>query len=237
MRFWLVSAAALAGIAATLALGAWQLSRAAQKVAVQAAIDARSQLPVLDGAALAQLAPQDLQDRRVQLRGQWLAQHTVFLDNRQMQGHPGFYVVTPLALQGPGQGTVVLVQRGWAPRNFLDRASLPPVVTPAGLVEVAGRMAPPPGKLYEFQGKAAGAIRQNLDLADFSAETRLALLGLSVVQAGAASEGLLRDWPQVDSGVGKHYGYAFQWFALSGLMAVLYVWFQFIAPRRTQRLA
>lgn len=236
-RFWLVSAAAAAGVAATLALGFWQLSRAAQKEALQAGIEARSHLPVLDGAALARLPAQALQDRTVQLRGQWLAQHTVFLDNRQMQGHPGFYVVTPLALQGPGQGTVVLVQRGWAPRNFLDRTRLPQVATPGGTVEVAGRMAPPPGKLYDFKGGRGGAIRQNLDLADFSAETRLSLLGLSVVQAGAASDGLLRDWPQVDSGVGKHYGYAFQWFALSGLMAVLYVWFQFIAPRRTQRPA
>jgi cytochrome oxidase assembly protein ShyY1 len=30
-----------------------------------------------------------------------------------------FYVVTPLLLEG--SGAVVLVQRGWAPRNFVDR--------------------------------------------------------------------------------------------------------------------
>lgn len=49
-----------------------------------------------------------------------------------------------------------------------------------------------------------------------------------VVQTGAPSEGLLRDWPSVGSGVHKHYGYAFQWFGLCGLMALLYVWFQFV---------
>ena len=58
------------------------------------------------------------------------------------------------------------------------------------------------------------------------------MTGLSVQQTGAASEGLLRDWTEPGSGVEKHYGYAFQWFALSALIAILYVWFQFIAPRR-----
>jgi surfeit locus 1 family protein len=57
-----------------------------------------------------------------------------------------------------------------------------------------------------------------------------------VQQTGARSEGLLREWPVLGSGVDKHYGYAFQWFALSGLIAILYVWFQivrrFIFPRR-----
>jgi surfeit locus 1 family protein len=93
-------------------------------------------------------------------------------------------------------------------------------------------MAPPPGKLFQFGGAGTGPIRQNLDLAQFRAETGLALLDLSVEQSGQASEGLLRDWPAVASGVEKNYGYAFQWWALSVLIAILYVWFQFIAPRR-----
>ena len=98
-------------------------------------------------------------------------------------------------------------------------------------------MAPPPAKLYEFAPAGQGAIRQNLDLAQFRAETRLPLLELSVQQAGAPSEGLLREWPQVASGAGKNYGYAFQWWALAGLIAFLYVWFQFVVPRRTARRA
>ncbi|KAB7565604.1 SURF1 family protein, partial [Verminephrobacter sp. Larva24] len=88
-----------------------------------------------------------------------------------------------------------------------------------------------------FQGGdgASSRIRQNLDLAAFRAETGLALANLTVLQTGPASEGLRRDWPAIDTGVDKHYGYAFQWFGLCGLMAVLYVWFQivrrFIRPR------
>ena len=55
------------------------------------------------------------------------------------------------------------------------------------------------------------------------------------MQIGAASEGLQREWPEVATGVEKHYGYAAQWFGLAALIAILYVWFQFIAPRRRAR--
>lgn len=230
-RFWLLTSAAAVAIAATLALGAWQLGRAQQKLALRAAIEEQKLLPVLDQRALlATKSIATLLHRQLVLRGSWAAQHTVFLDNRQLNGKPGFYVVTPLQLEG--SDAAVLVQRGWAPRNFIDRQQLPPVETPPGVVEVRGRIAPAPAKLYEFGVVTGGAIRQNLDLAGFRDETRLALLEGSVQQTGAASQGLLRDWPEVTSGVEKHYGYAFQWWALSGLIAILYAWFQFIAPRR-----
>jgi surfeit locus 1 family protein len=56
-----------------------------------------------------------------------------------------------------------------------------------------------------------------------------------VQQTGAASEGLLRQWPQAGSGAEKNYGYAFQWWAIAVLIAILYVWFQFVLPRRRPR--
>ena len=171
--------------------------------------------------------------RPVRLQGRWVAEHTIFLDNRQMQGKAGFDVLTPLRIEG--SEAAVVVQRGWVQRNFIDRERLPAIETPAGQVEVRGQIAPPPPKLYEFGGPVSGVIRQNLDLEEFRARTGLPLLtGMSVRQTGPASEGLLREWAQPGSGVEKNYGYAFQWFALSGLIAFLYVWFQFIAPRRKQ---
>lgn len=96
-------------------------------------------------------------------------------------------------------------------------------------------MAPPPSKLYAFEGADQGRIRQNLDVAAFSAEIGVPLLPASLLQTGAASEGLLRDWSAPNTGVDKHYGYAFQWFGLCALVAGLYVWFQLILPRRGKR--
>ncbi|MEO5794864.1 MAG: SURF1 family protein [Rhodoferax sp.] len=227
LRFALLTAGALIGLAATFSLGRWQLSRAAQKEALYAAIQSQTTRPPVGLADLAGTVKiDDMLHRQVRLRGQWVPQNTVFLDNRQMHDLTGFYVVTPLKLAG--SSTAILVQRGWVARNFLDRTALPVVESPAGEVEVEGRMAPPPSKLYAFKGVEAGAIRQNLDLADFSAETGLALLPLSVLQAGPAEGRMQRDWPPANLGVEKHYGYAFQWFGLCALIAILYVWFQIV---------
>ena len=169
-----------------------------------------------------------------QVEGEWQAEATVFLDNRQMNGRVGFFVVTPLRLAN-GQGTL-LVQRGWAPRNFEDRQRVPQVPTPAGPVTLQLRLAPPPPKLYELGPGEGGAIRQNIDLAAFEAEIKTPLLPLSALQTSATDDGLLRNWPQPATDVHKHYGYAFQWFGLSTLFALLYVWFQIIAPRRRARV-
>jgi surfeit locus 1 family protein len=231
----MVTFAAVAGIASTFALGAWQMSRAAQKLAMQAAIESREALPAIDQKTMIAAKPEDVVHRAVVLRGTWVPEHTIYLDNRQMQGRVGFNVVTPLKLEGAD--VAVAVERGWAPRNFEQREKLPSVYTPAGTVEVRGRMAPPPAKLYEFSGAQGGRIRQNLDLAQWRGETGLPLLTLAVRVEGGPSEGLLRNWPPVATGVEKHYGYAFQWWALSSLIAILYVWFQFISPRRKARHA
>ena len=57
-----------------------------------------------------------------------------------------------------------------------------------------------------------------VDLAGFRAQTGLPLLDGAVLQTGPASDGLLREWAAPALGVEKHYGYAFQWFALKLLM-------------------
>lgn len=235
----LITIAAAASMLLTASLGFWQLRRADEKLAYQAQLDARAAQPALNGLSLLQPMSEaeraGLQHRQVLLQGEWLPQHTVYLDNRQMQARPGFYVLTPLRLEGPvppGQPQTVLVQRGWAPRNFEDRLALPEVQTPAGKVQLQGRVGGQPARLFELQTSAdtsgVSRIRQNLDTDSYAQETGQPLVALTVVQVGPASEGLLRDWPVVGSGVEKHYGYAFQWFGLCSLIAILYVWFQIV---------
>lgn len=227
----MITLLALLSVVLTISLGRWQLSRAAQKEALQATMDAKGALDVLDAR---QLTAQNVVHRRVNLHGQWLAERTVYLDNRQMNGKPGLYVLTPLALDG--NAGVVVVQRGWVARNFMDRTQVPNVTTPHGAVTVQGLIVPPPSKLYEFAGADNGRIRQNIDLAGFGAEIGLPLLSISIQQIGPMTDGLLREWPVAATGVEKHYGYAVQWFALSALISLLYVWFQivrrFITPQR-----
>jgi surfeit locus 1 family protein len=240
-RFWLVTLAAALGMATTAALGHWQWQRAAEKEALAADLAARSLQAPLAGQglseALSPAAPDDAGRylyRSVRLQGRWLPEYTVYLDNRQMHAHAGFFVVTPLQLAQ--DRSVVLVQRGWAPRNFRQRAALPPVDTPSGEVEVNGHLATEVTPIFALgsdqEGQGFLRIRQNLTLDAFRAETGLVLASLVVVQDGPPSEGLLRQWPPPNTGVQKNYGYVFQWFALCGLISGLYVWFQFVRPRR-----
>lgn len=235
-RFWIVTAATLMAVGLTASLGHWQLNRAAEKIALQAAIDAQGRLPPLANADVADDRKPETVHRTAELKGRWRADLTVFLDNRQMAGKVGLFVMTPLALAGSGR--LVMVQRGWVPRNFVDRSKLPEVRTPDGEVTLRARLAAPPSKLYEFASANGdnGVLRQNLDLAAYAAEKRVDLLThLSAIETDAPADGLSRDWPALNTGVDRHYGYAFQWFGLSALLVVLYVWFQFIQPRRSRR--
>ncbi len=234
LRGLVVLIAALAGALATARLGLWQLDRAAQKTALHETLQARGRMPALAPSDLARSAEQAEPQlhRRVALQGEWLAGRSVYLDNRQMNGAPGFYVVTPLRL---ADGDAVLVQRGWVPRNAQERERLAPVVTPSGTVRIEGRIAPSLVRLYEFDSAASGPIRQNLDIASFARETGLALRPLVIVQLDGGTpsdDGLQRQWMPAVLDVSKHHGYAFQWFALCALISGLYVWFQLIRPRR-----
>lgn len=229
VRKALIALATMLGMAITVSLGNWQLNRAAQKEALQAAMDAQSAKHVVEvSTLLAAKDPLALEHEYASLRGQWLPEQTLYLDNRQMHDKVGFFVVTPLRLEG--SDAVVLVQRGWVQRNFEERTKVPAIQTPAGVVTVEGRMAPPPGKLFELGEPSQTAIRQNLDLDQFRAQTRLPVLPVLLQQTGAASEGLLREWPAINLGVEKHYGYALQWFGMAAVMALLYLWYQIVKP-------
>jgi surfeit locus 1 family protein len=233
----IVFMAALVTVLGTARLGLWQLDRAAQKEALQARLDARRALLALSGPALPAKAAEvpEATDRAAVLQGRWLPEHTVHLDNRQMNGRPGLFPVTPLQL---ADGSAVLVQRGWLPRDVLDRTRIAPYTTAPGEVQVQGRIAPQVPRLYEFDAAASGSIRQNLDVDSFARETRLALRPWVLIQnetPGSAPDGLLRQWPAPATGVAKHHGYAAQWFALSALVIGLYVWFQLIRPRLRSR--
>lgn len=244
LRWWLATLAMAAGVCMTVALGLWQMDRAAQKSAWHAAQQAQASASMLDAQAVrSQLAAsaeaaEGLQQRRITLRGQWLPAHAVYLDNRQMQGRPGFYVLMPLQLE---HGDAVLVQRGWIARNFQERQTLQAIETPPGTVQVKGVLSGAPARTYALtDGDAPDAqnpqIRQNLNLPAFVQATGLALWPVTVLQTGSASEGLLREWPQPSSGIATHHGYAFQWSAIAAVLASMLVWFQWLQPARARRI-
>lgn len=274
---WLAVAAGTLLALLTARLGVWQMDRAAQKTALAEQQRHRAQAAPWGGrdwpcsagqqgaARAADKGSTDLGvastggplpvQQPVRLRGRWLGQHTVFLDNRPMNGQPGFFVVTPLKLSDTAcPGGIVLVQRGWWPRDARDRQRLPDWTDTESEVELRGVVWAHLSQAYSLGDdgppprQSARVLRQNADDAFWRAWLGQSPLPGAVLQghpetmtsvppAGFSPPDLRRDWPQPDLGVDKHHAYAAQWFALSALSVGLTLWFCLIRPRRARRSA
>ncbi len=230
-------------MALTASLGHWQWSRAKQKWALEESVQAMQALPALSQQAFLALAdPLEALHRHVKLKGTWMPEETLFLDNRPLNAQAGFWVVTPLKVSAHER---VLVQRGWIPRNTKDRTQMPPFETPEGEEEIDVRVSEGPSKMFDLgesgredpksiEEARSLNIRQNVELHAFAKERGLTLIG-NVIQIGSNSQGLRRDWPVPASTAYKNVGYSVQWFAMSLMMAALFMWYQIILPKRNAK--
>jgi surfeit locus 1 family protein len=213
------TAAAGALIALTLWLGNWQLGRADEKRERQGLLEARlNDTPVrLAGAGP---TAQSLMYRRVRATGRWMADRQFFIDNQIRNGHAGFHVITPLAIEGGS--AAVLVNRGWIPRS-VDYPRAPTVVVPEGVVEVAGTASRPPARYLELsKDQVSGDVWQNLSIERYAAASGLALLPVVVLQDPASPAlAAVREVP--DAGIAKHMEYAFTWFSLAATAFTLWI--------------
>src|SRR5262245_34342606 len=208
-------------MALTLALANWQLNRAHEKEALAAhletlAKDAPVSLPS------AEIKAQDVEWRRVTARGRFDPRYGVLIDNRISHGVAGYQVVMPLEI-GSGGGRYVLVNRGWIAGNP-DRSRLPEVRTPDAAVEITGLATVPSRRFLELSSRAVeGKVWQNLTLERYREAFPIAVQPVVIQQENPLDDGLVREWDPPNLGVDKHYGYAFQWFALAATVLVFYL--------------
>ena len=194
-RLWAFALAA-AGCAAGIALGNWQAGRAEAKRAAAA------------------------QERRMELRGEFLERYTVLIDNKMNRGRPGYHVVQPLKL---ADGRHVLVNRGWvaAPAH---REQLPQLRTPPGVHQIEGRVLEHLPRAYDPTGaRPEGRVWQNVELPTFAAWSGLKLEPYVIEQHSPFPDGLARNWPPPDTGADMHQSYALQWYTLAGLSVVIFL--------------
>ncbi|MBI4204786.1 MAG: SURF1 family protein [Betaproteobacteria bacterium] len=214
--------AAAAGIAVTLALGNWQLGRGHEKAELAARIEQLAREPAINVSAR-ELDARDVELRRVEAHGTFEPKYMVLIDNRVRHGVVGYHVVMPLKL---GDGSrYVLVNRGWV-AGSRDRSRLPEVNTPREALVVRGRAVVPGRRFLELSTKfAEGQVWQNLTLGRYREAVPIPIQPFLIQQENedAPDDGLIREWEAPDLGVDKHYGYAFQWFALSGLILIFYL--------------
>ncbi|GAC1411215.1 MAG: SURF1 family protein [Burkholderiaceae bacterium] len=206
-----------------VALGQWQLRRADQKQAIEVKLVQRAAAPSMGVESIGSDATA-AEYRRVTLRGEFVWLWPLYLDNRPHRNHAGLYVLMPFRVVGSGQ--VVMVERGWIARDSHDRTHLPPLYTPTGTVTIEGRLRTAPGHVMQL-GQVArvqrGAILQNLNLGEMARVSGLPMESFLIEQTSALPDGLVREWPQPSAGIERHYGYAFQWFALAVVTCVFFV--------------
>ena len=220
------------GIASTLALllaapllaglGYWQLQRAAQKESIIAQWGEAKLADPVDISA--RYRASDLHLKRVRLRCELDGQRQLLLDNRVYRQRVGYEVLTACFL---GEGVAVLLNRGWvaAPPK---REQLPNVTLnrtyPA---QFSGYFAIPGvgfslGEALDATGDSWPRRVQYYDYRAISAALSVSLLEGIVYLDAESPLALVHNWRPIAFGPEKHYGYAFQWFALLATTLVLY---------------
>ncbi len=229
--------AAAIGFATAVSLGNWQMRRGDAKLALQAKADAAESAAPLEIAAsrssIENVAGQ--LPRRVRVSGVFDSAGTILLDNRMLGSVAGYHVITPLIV---GDGLpAVLIDRGWKARTAGD--SMYTASAPAGQLSIEGLAVARPSTLLELRSAPKLEVPgfwQNLDYEAYERATKRSVARFVVRQVGSARsnvvpDGLRREWPQPATGVEKHRGYAFQWYALAALIAALALYFGFKAWR------
>lgn len=227
---WLPTVAALAVIALATSAGIWQTKRAQFKRDLQARYDAQEKsAPVaLPGSVVDAEA---FRFRRVNVSGKFDPAQEILLDNRVLNGKPGYHVVTPLKIDSAE--LYVLVDRGWV-AGGMDRTLLPEIRTPLGAVVIEGIAAPPSSKYLELSTQTVeGKVWQNLNMQRMAGRLRYPMQPVVITQLNDNGDGLMRHWDRPDVGIEKHVGYAFQWFALA--VATIVIYGVLYAKRRKQK--
>lgn len=249
--------AAVLIVAGAVALGNWQVRRGAQKLQLELQTEAAEQAEPKPLEPLLMSEPQVdvLEGQRAFVRGRLLPELSVYLDNRTYKGIAGFYVLTPLRIEGDATvkdgvtGPVnVLVLRGWVAGDPGRRSEPPLVTTPAGPIQLTGLVERELPQALELQHPGPPGpeqrIWQNLTRGAYASWSGLTLQPLLLRQLepargveGPIDDGLIRDWPRPGLDVDKHRGYALQWYGIAATTAILWLWFVVLRPLRVRRTA
>lgn len=201
-------------------LGKWQLSRADQKSAQHEQLEKYAMQPAvtLPGSSV-KLA--DYQYRDVEIRGEYLADHTIFLDNKTYQGRAGYHVLSPLRIKN--SLLHVVINRGWIATGN-DRSVLPLITTDLGEVIITGTVVSPEIRTFEISGAIEeGPVWGRFSLDRYQEITGLRMQPIMILQKDAIEDGLIRAWDKPNSGASKNIGYAVQWFSLAITTIVIFI--------------
>ncbi len=227
MRFKTIPTAAyLVLLPILLALGNWQLNRAEEK---QRFLDTQAQQANSAVLALSGVTPDDAQGlryKKVQVSGHYDVAHQFLLDNQIHGGKAGYFVLTPLVLDGGAKA--VLVNRGWMPLTA-KRSQLPNIAFTAGQVTLTGRINQFPSVGIKLADAAIPSeqwpsVVQVVDSAVLANKLGYPVFGFQIELDGSLPDGYVREWHTTTLMLPEqHKVYAMQWFGLALTLTVLFI--------------
>ncbi len=211
-----------AGTALFMALGMWQLERAALKDSIQARFEQRLAEDYQELTAVDDLV--DVQYRKLRFTGRYHDAHHLLLDNQVHQGRAGYQVITPFYLADSDH--ILLVNRGWA--AWGNSRELVPEILPADAGGTVSGIAFVPGDpalaLGEVEiGEDWPQLIPYVDLAALRQQYSEQLLPLVLWMAPEQPGAYVRDWDPVWLPPEKSRAYAVQWFSFAAIALILFV--------------
>ena len=184
-RFWAVHLLAVVLVGTAALLGYWQLDAWNERRAAEAAdLTRREPIALADALGPDDPFPGDKVGQPVVVEGRWVPSGTVLVDGREQDGENGYWVVTPLAVDLPGEPAIPVV-RGWTPSP--ESAPGPP----EGAAELVGWLQPPEGT-GEADPDPTDDVLPQLRIADLVQYVDQDLYGAYAVVADRVAPG---DWP------------------------------------------
>ncbi|MBM3350465.1 MAG: SURF1 family protein [Betaproteobacteria bacterium] len=210
-------------------LGLWQYNKAQLKQEIQSSYDAS-----LDHEALSLPTHFDNPDvwkhKKVKIKGYYDTRYQIFLDNQVEASRAGFYVLTPLKIEGRPE--YVLINRGWVAGGD-THDELPAIDTPHHSVEVVGLVWIPSKKIFTLESEAQknqwNVVWQHMDLPRYQVSVPIDVLPI-VIKLDSKSDagGFVRNWQLPANKIATNMGYAYQWFgfAIASILIFLYTSFR-----------
>jgi len=213
-----------------ISLGFWQLDRAEYKANLQSIIESRQNIEAIDLNSIDQTNLLETVDdwlyQPVYTSGIFDHEYQILLDNQVNNMTAGYSVFTPLKLNN---SKAILVNRGWIAQGK-SRAELPDI----SLNEIntnraiKGLVATAPSKGLVLSDMANSysswpSVLQYIDINEIETQLGYDLLPMVLIIKNSADSGFQAQEIKINMRSEKHTGYAFQWFALSLALLIIYI--------------
>jgi cytochrome oxidase assembly protein ShyY1 len=208
-----------------LLLSRWQIHRLDDRRAANALVEQNNAAaPVPVGQVLTAGAPLssvgDAQEwRQVTATGTYDASRQVLVRKRPLDGHNGFWVVTPLVTSSG----VLVVNRGWIASSVGATDTQPAPAPPTGEVTVTGRVRPSEAAPHPQPSDLPGDQITDLDVSLVAQGGEVYPGYIELTASQPQQSGDLTLLPLPDLSEGPHLSYAIQWVLFAGVAVVGFV--------------